>query len=213
LDKHLTQIAQTPDKLHYNRGIGTGAVHTRGGKDYESVTDEDFMDEGRIVRGDKLHPDARKEALSRYVHRWTHENSKQNYGGKCPACVQGASHAAKNGMSQEQWHNHHDPMTSDHEWMKSHAFHVKKNGMLSNKHHNAEPHYMANESVTDEDFLDEAKGPSCWSALSVPCRGKAGEKCNRCGHTVKTPKETEKDWVHGTNNHPGFWRAPHDRKD
>lgn len=33
------------------------------------------------------------------------------------------------------------------------------------------------------------KGPTCNNALAVPCIGKPGEKCSRCGHVVKKPKK------------------------
>lgn len=112
----------------------------------QGLTEKHNLEETKLVRGDKLHPDVRKQVLGSYVHRWTHENSKQSYGGKCPGCAQG--HPTD--MSPEQWHKHHMPLVSDNEWLSKHAFHVTKSNKLSNRHKHAEPHYMADESVVDE---------------------------------------------------------------
>ena len=91
-----------------------------------------------LIRGDKLTPAQRAEVLRVFVHRWTHENARQTYGGRCPGCVQSPMKA--NGA----WHQNHAPIVSDDEWIASHAFHFIANGSrLNARRHHAEPAYMA----------------------------------------------------------------------
>lgn len=105
----------------------------------------------RLITGDKLSADTRREVLARFVHRWTHENARQTHGGKCPGCEQSGNfprHAAPKGQigrqfTREEWHAHHTPLVSDAEWLATHAFHVTQSGRLSNRHSFAEPAYMA----------------------------------------------------------------------
>jgi hypothetical protein len=239
LDKHLTQIAQTPDKLHYNRGIGTGAVHTRGGKDYESVTDEDFMDEAKCTICHKpivLSPSAKERArkfggtASHYTSLFTthadcaikkrsgeaHDLMKKIKGEAVTDEAKGDSRGNAHDDSEHTRVGHkfgykkdrYDAGSAHYRSAGGSSFNVASKGgrwvhygrstpgepdiatgsgeNADDLHaHLAKMHGFANESITNEYFMDEAKGPSCWSALSVPCRGKAGEKCNRCGHMIK----------------------------
>ncbi len=106
----------------------------------------------KTIQGDKLPARLQREVLARFVHRWTHENAKQTYGGKCPGCEQstrggfivtGTPDKPK-AWTREEWHAYHKPLTTDAEWLKDHAFHVTSKGELSNRHHFAEPAYMAN---------------------------------------------------------------------
>ena len=94
-----------------------------------------------LLRGDKLSHTQRKQVLSAFVHRWTHENAKQSYGGKCPGCAQHTGSEAVNGIP---WHDYHAPLVSDEEWIKAHAFHFTKDGsrLMANKNF-AEPAYLA----------------------------------------------------------------------
>ncbi len=104
-----------------------------------------------IIRGDQLSPQLRAEVLRRFVHRWTHENARQTYGGKCPGCAQAGNlprHTAPKGKlgrryTLAEWHAHHTPLVSDAQWMSEHSFHVTAEGKLSERHHYAEPAYMA----------------------------------------------------------------------
>ncbi len=111
-----------------------------------------------LIRGDKLNATQRAEVLRAYIHRWTHENAKQTYNGECPGCMQSTRNGQivtgvkKPGICQtplkvwtrEEWHAYHVPLTTDNEWLKRHAFHFTKDGSrLSEKHHHAEPAYLA----------------------------------------------------------------------
>ena len=40
----------------------------------------------RLVRGDRLSTAQRRHVLAAFVHRWTFENARQTYRGRCPAC-------------------------------------------------------------------------------------------------------------------------------
>lgn len=104
----------------------------------------------QLIRGDKLPAKARDAVLRAYTHRWTHENAQQTYGGKCPACEQ----AKRNGVVTtgtkdapkiwpiSEWHAYHAPLTTDAEWLKEHAFYVKRDGGLDSRRKHAEPVYL-----------------------------------------------------------------------
>jgi hypothetical protein len=95
----------------------------------------------KLVKGPELPPDLKADVLRCFVHRWTHENAKQTYGGRCPACVQRAPDPLEvNGVP---WHEYHVPLVSDAEWLAAHAFYVTRDGRLSSRHNHAEPAYLA----------------------------------------------------------------------
>jgi hypothetical protein len=105
----------------------------------------------RLIQGSALNDQQRQQVLARFVHRWTHENAKQSYGGRCPACEQVApfpyvcGKALPDGpkvYTRQQWHAYHKPLTSDAQWLADHAFYVNVNGELSEKHSHCELAYM-----------------------------------------------------------------------
>lgn len=105
-----------------------------------------------LITGDQLNDQQRRQVLAAYVHRWTHENAKQTYQGRCPACVQsGGDHEvvlppgqAGAGEVRKRWHDQHLPMVSDREWLAAHAFHFVKDGSrLHGRYQHAEPAYLA----------------------------------------------------------------------
>lgn len=88
----------------------------------------------------------RRHVWAAFSHRWTHENAKQHYGGKCPACVQRfqCEPAAAPDVNGMPWHEYHAPLTSDDEWIRKHAFYFIRDGSrLSARQHFCEPHYLA----------------------------------------------------------------------
>lgn len=88
--------------------------------------------------GDKLKPNAKREALAMFVHRWTHENAAQTYHGECPACHQSKLPDGTYGngtLTREQWHKHHLPLISDAEWLARTDFAVTKDGDLDKRVH------------------------------------------------------------------------------
>jgi hypothetical protein len=101
------------------------------------------MKEQKWILGIDLRPEVQAEAKARFVHRWTHENAKQTYGGKCPGCEQAANggHIVTGGApgfpkkvwTREEWHAYHIPLVSDAEWLASTSFAVNEDGTLSNK--------------------------------------------------------------------------------
>lgn len=102
-----------------------------------------------LIRGDKLNGNQRRLVLARFVHRHTHENARQTYGGRCPACVQqrqcgGAMMLATADGRVIPWHEYHAPLQTDDEWLAGHAFHFVKDGTRpSEQHRCAEPAYVA----------------------------------------------------------------------
>ena len=98
-----------------------------------------------LIRGNDLNPAQRRQVIAAFVHRWTHENAKRNYGGKCPACVQRfqCEPNATLEINGVPWHEYHVPLTSDNEWIRGHAFHFTRDGSrLSARHSFCEPDYL-----------------------------------------------------------------------
>lgn len=105
-----------------------------------------------LIKGADLTAEQRKQVLAAFVHRWTHENAQQTYGGRCPACAQrpGGNGEIVIPAGQQSatevrklWHDHHVKVVSDQEWLNAHAFHFTKGGTLSARHQYAEPAYLA----------------------------------------------------------------------
>jgi hypothetical protein len=110
-----------------------------------------------LIAGDKLNSSQRQQVLNAFVHRWTHENAKQSYGGQCPACAQatrggqiitgvnnpGINESPLKAWTKKEWHAHHAPLTTDELWVKAHAFHFVADGsrLMENRKH-AEPAYV-----------------------------------------------------------------------
>ena len=93
-----------------------------------------------LLAGSTLTPRQQAQVCSAFVHRWTVENARQTYQGRCPACAQGAP----TGMTEPQWHAHHMPLTTDAEWIAAHAFYFVKDGSrLAANRPRCEPAYMA----------------------------------------------------------------------
>ncbi len=91
----------------------------------------------KLINGTALTPVQRKYVLAAFVHRWTHENARQTYDGKCPGCQQinGGRFPAVTGplgnrkvWEREEWHAYHRPLETDEQWLASHAFWFKDNG-------------------------------------------------------------------------------------
>lgn len=99
----------------------------------------------RLVRGDRLPPQARRDVLASYGYRWTHENAKRI--GRCPACAQQAACGGAAEVNGTPWHEYHNPLVSDEQWLRDHAFYVTRLGALSRRHRHCEPGWMAEEGV------------------------------------------------------------------
>jgi len=97
-----------------------------------------------LIVGSKLTPRQREEVLRCFVHRWTHENARQTYGGQCPGCAQrsGSGTVIVDGR-EVAWHDYHRPLQTDDEWLREHAFHVTKAGRLDRRHDHCVPSYLA----------------------------------------------------------------------
>lgn len=90
--------------------------------------------------GSELNSSAQAEAKARFVHRWTHENARQTYGG-CPGCEQatqggriitgGAPGIPLKEWTREEWHAYHVPLMTDEQWLANTQFAVNKDGSLN----------------------------------------------------------------------------------
>lgn len=77
-----------------------------------------------LIRGDRLKPETRAEVLRAYGYRWTHENETRArlwFGARVPTA----------------------PLVSDAEWLRTHAFSVRKDGKLNQRARFCFPAYMA----------------------------------------------------------------------
>lgn len=103
-----------------------------------------------LIPGDRLTPSLRRAVLATFVHRWTHENARQSYSGRCPACVQRerCGQLSTVTLSDGQivnWHDYHMPLQSDEDWLRAHAFHVTRGGRLDADASHCEPIIVADE--------------------------------------------------------------------
>jgi hypothetical protein len=103
-----------------------------------------------LLKGIDLTDRQRAQVLATYVQRWTHENARQTYGGRCPGCVQsGPFPGVLRGQpsdgrvwTEAEWHAYHVPLMSDAAWVAAHAFEFLKDGSrLSTRAHHARPAY------------------------------------------------------------------------
>ena len=109
-----------------------------------------------LIRGDRLTDRQRAEVLRVFVHRWTVENTRQTYGGKCPACVQNRRIVERDQALGVSWHARHAPLTTDQEWLAAHAFHFLKDGSrLSGRTRYAVPAFLV-----DDGCITEGRAPT-----------------------------------------------------
>lgn len=101
----------------------------------------------QLMRGDRLTAAVRKQVLAAFVHRWTHENAKQTYGGGCPACIQHRQCGGSVSVDGKPWHEYHVPLVTDQEWLREHAFYVTAAGGLSARHNHCEPAFLADDGT------------------------------------------------------------------
>jgi hypothetical protein len=98
-----------------------------------------------IVRGDKLPQRLQDEALRRYIYRWTTGNTQRGSSyGYCPHCKTPGGKPSETNIACRQIHPT-IPLITDAEWLRTHAFHITKDGRFSEKHNHAEPGYMADD--------------------------------------------------------------------
>lgn len=81
----------------------------------------------KLVRGDQLPSDLRREVLARYTYRWTSDNTARE---RAWRGIEGAPTI---------------PLVSDAQWLREHAFYVTDRNTLDKRRTNAEPAYMAKE--------------------------------------------------------------------
>lgn len=123
-----------------------------------------------LIKGSNLNPSQKTLVLAAFVHRWTHENAAQSYGGKCPGCEQAkikgrfivtGTPQHPTVWTREAWHSYHQPLTTDEKWLAAHAFHFNKDGSkLNNRMRFAPP----------ASILDFQDGESPEDAASDPER-------------------------------------------
>jgi len=115
-----------------------------------------------LVRGDRLTANQRKHVLAIFLHRWTHENARRTYGGRCPACVQQEQCGGEIVVSGKPWHDYHVPLMTDAEWLRNHAFHITVQGQLSRRYSYCEPASLADDGKFHSCGNDNDKGTMKW---------------------------------------------------
>lgn len=84
----------------------------------------------KLVRGDRLPSDLKREVLASYIYRWTSDNASRE---RAWRGIKGAPTI---------------PLVSDEQWLREHAFHVTDRGTLDKRQKNAEPAYMTEDKST-----------------------------------------------------------------
>jgi len=102
----------------------------------------------KLVRGDRLTAAVRKHVLAAFVHRWTHDNARQTYNGRCPACVQQRQCGGNMTVEGKPWHECHVALVTDDEWLREHAFYVTTTGTLSARHRRCEPAFLTDDGTS-----------------------------------------------------------------
>ena len=101
----------------------------------------------KLVRGDRLNREQRRHVLAAYMYRWTTGNVRRAEAyGTCPCCgvPGGLPEPTLRDESRMACRQHHPviALQTDEEWLREHAFWVKKNGEMSVQRTHAEPAYM-----------------------------------------------------------------------
>lgn len=119
------------------------------------------------VRGDRLKPEAKAEALRQFIYRWTSQNPMRGQCYKrCPVCgvVGGrpddpSDAPAPRYVAPVACRKHHPTVAfvTDAEWLRAHAFTVTKRGTLHARTR-AMPWVFADDyKETDEEVADRCK--------------------------------------------------------
>ena len=78
----------------------------------------------KLVRGDQLPSNLRRDVLASYIYRWTSDNPARE---RAWRGIKGAPTI---------------PLISDAQWLREHAFYVTDRGTLDKRKKNAEPAYL-----------------------------------------------------------------------
>jgi hypothetical protein len=97
----------------------------------------------KLVRGDQLPSNLRREVLSRYVYRWTSDNPQRD---RAWTGIKGAPTM---------------PLISDEQWLRDHAFYVTDRGTLDKKRNkHANPAYLIEDKSTIQTHGSGKKSPA-----------------------------------------------------
>lgn len=77
----------------------------------------------KLIKGNKLNADQKRQVLAAYIHRWTVENPN-------PCIIK-----RRQGMTI--------PLLTDEQWLAEHAFYFTKSGRLALNRRHCEPAFMA----------------------------------------------------------------------
>ncbi|HPM83485.1 MAG TPA: hypothetical protein PLF81_22430 [Candidatus Anammoximicrobium sp.] len=103
----------------------------------------------KLLRGDRLTADQRRQVLAAFVYRWTSENGQRGAAyGRCPVC---GEHGGKPDdpatayVAPVACRQHHPtiPLVSDSRWIQDHAFYFTAAGKLAERPRYCEPFYLA----------------------------------------------------------------------
>ena len=96
----------------------------------------------KLVRGDQLPSNLRREVLSSYVYRWTSDNPQRE---RAWTGIKGAPTM---------------PLVSDEQWLRDHAFYVTDRGTLDKKRKHAHPAYLIEDKSTIRTLGAGKKSPA-----------------------------------------------------
>lgn len=91
-----------------------------------------------LIDGHKLTDAQRADVLAAFVHRWTSDNpNRPRVYGRCPNC--GDRAGLEPPAPRCAGYHPTLPLSTDKEWVDSHAFFFRKDGRLSRSHRYAWP--------------------------------------------------------------------------
>ena len=96
----------------------------------------------KLVRGDRLPSNLRREVLASYIYRWTSDNTSRD---RAWRGIKGAPTI---------------PLVSDDQWLREHAFYVTDRGTLDKRKKHAEPVYMVDDKSTVKKHHATKKSPA-----------------------------------------------------
>lgn len=112
----------------------------------------------KLVRGDQLPSDLRREILAKYPYRWTSDNSAR----------------------ERVWRNIEGkptiPLVSDAQWLREHAFYVTDRGTLDKRRNqHAEPAYLIEHEPAKTQHATRKSRDPLWYEWAVNYRDARGK--------------------------------------
>lgn len=144
-----------------------------------------FDKQAKLLRGDELTPEMRKQVENAFIYRWTTDNRRRGDVYRCGKCdVMNDPYVNE---KSSEGHSHPTiPLISDDQWIKEHSFYFLNDGRLDPRKRHAEPVYLAQKNASTMDVaLRFAIAKSAYNAGQEVYVYKAALYCKPCGDGIK----------------------------